>query len=347
MAAFGQAVGLKTHIWQNNTRSVILLAGFPVLLVLILFGIQVLMMGFGLLPNSGGTLSQDLALAASMLGWTVPTALVVAAIWFVVAYFGNQAMIDAMTGARKVERRDEPQLYNLLENLCISRGMRTPALRIIEDPSLNAYASGLHEGRYSVTVTRGLMQALDRDELEAVLAHELTHVINKDVRTMVIASVFAGIISLIAEMMFRSMRFMALGGNRGGRGNSGGLALAVVLIGFAIAAIGWLLSVVIRMALSRQREFLADAGSVELTKNPDAMISALQKVSGRAELNAPDEVAGMFLEHREAGFLGLFATHPPIEKRIEALVRYAGGIDHLAEREKQRMPGATAVPPTI
>ena len=105
MAVFGQAVGLKTHIWRNNTRSAILLAGFPVLLVGILFGVQVLMMGFGLLPNSGGDLGQDLALAASMLGWTVPFAAIAAAIWFVTAYFGNQMMIDVMTGARKVERR--------------------------------------------------------------------------------------------------------------------------------------------------------------------------------------------------------------------------------------------------
>ena len=213
MAVFGQAVGLKTHIWRNNTRSAILLAGFPVLLVGILFGVQVLMMGFGLLPNSGGDLGQDLALAASMLGWTVPFAAVAAAIWFVIAYFGNQMMIDVMTGARKVERRVEPELYNLLENLAISRGMKTPALRIIESPSLNAYASGLHEGNYSVTVTRGLMQTLNRDEMECVLAHELTHVINKDVRTMVIASIFAGIISVVAELVFRSLFYM-----RGGRG---------------------------------------------------------------------------------------------------------------------------------
>jgi len=135
MAVLGQAVGLKTHIWRNNTRSAILLAGFPVLLVGILFGVQVLMMGFGLLPNSGGDLGQDLALAASMLGWTVPFAAIAAAIWFVIAYFGNQMMIDVMTGARKVERRVEPELYNLLENLAISRGMKTPTLRIIESPS--------------------------------------------------------------------------------------------------------------------------------------------------------------------------------------------------------------------
>jgi len=337
------AVGLQTHIWANNTRSILLMALFPVLLVGIIYAAQLVMMGYGYLPSTK-SFEGDLVYSAQMLLGSMPFAIAGAGIWFVIAYFSNQAIIDLATGARVVDRRSNPEIYNLLENLAISRGMKTPTLRLIEQPELNAFATGLHEGQYSITVTRGLVQALDRDELEAVLAHELTHVINKDVRTMIIATVFAGIISLIAEMMFRSMRYMALGGNR--RGNSGGAALALIAIGFGLAAIGWLLAIVIRMSLSRRREYIADAGSVELTKNPDAMISALQKVSGRADLQAPDEVAGMFLEHRESGFLGLFATHPPIEKRIEALVRYAGGIDHLAERQKQRLPGGTAVPPT-
>lgn len=351
------AVGLQTHIWANNTRSIILMALFPVLLIGIVFGLQLVMMGYGLLPNESETLGGAMAASFRMLAAGAPIAIVVALVWFVIAYFANQAIIDMATGARVVDRQSAPEIYNLLENLAISRGMKTPTLRMIARPELNAFATGLHEGQYSVTVTQGLVASLNRDELEAVLAHELTHVINKDVRTMVIASVFAGIISLVAEVMFRSMRFISLGGNRGGRGNSGGLALALILIGFAIAAIGWLLSIVVRMALSRQREYLADAGSVELTKNPDAMISALQKVSGRADLNAPDEVSGMFLENHETGFLGLFSTHPPIEKRIAALVKYAGGIDALAQRQRERMPtdpsapandvgGSTSVPTT-
>lgn len=320
------AVGLKTHIWANNTRSAVLLAGFPVLMVGILYGLQMVLMGFGMLENAGpnATLGQDMAKAAGMLGWTVPAALVISGVWFAIAYVGNQAMIDAMTGARKVERRDNPELYNLLENLAISRGMKTPTLRIIEDQSLNAYASGLHEGRYSVTVTRGLMGALDRDEMEAVLAHELTHVINKDVRTMVIASIFAGIISVVAEIVFRSL-FLARGGRGGGNKNAGPL----ILIGIAIAVIGVGLAFLIRMSLSRTREYVADAGAVELTKNPDAMISALRKVSGQSKLEAPDEVRGMFLDNQEGAFglSSLLGTHPPIEKRIAALVKFGGGRD--------------------
>lgn len=318
------AVGLKTHIWANNTRSLLLLCGFPVLLVLILYGAQLVMMGFGVIEGSGGELGDDMALAGSMLGWTVPAALVIAAIWFAIAYLGNQAMIDAMTGARVVQRKDAPDLYNLLENLCISRGLKTPTLRIIETPEMNAYASGLHEGRYSVTVTRGLIDALDRDEMEAVLAHELTHILNKDVRTMVIAAIFAGIISVLAELLFRGLFHV-----RPGRGKDNKNAGPLILIGLAIAAVGTVLAVMIRLSLSRTREFVADAGAVELTKNPDAMIGALRKIQGHTSLSAPDEVRGMFLDNQDrgSGLDAMFATHPPIEKRVAALIRFAGGID--------------------
>ncbi|GAA0636276.1 M48 family metallopeptidase [Brevundimonas lenta] len=317
------AVGLQTHIWANNTRSILLLAAFPVLLVFILYGVQLILMGLGMLPGTGRGLDDDMFLAASWLGWTIPMALVAAGIWFVIAYFGNQVMIDAMTGARKVERRSEPELYNLLENLAISRGLKTPTLRVIESDSLNAFATGLHEGRYSITVTRGLVNSLTRDELEAVLAHELTHVINKDVRTMVIASIFAGIISVIAELVFRGLFY--LGRGRSKNNNAGPL----LLIGLAFAAIGFILAIVIRMMLSRSREYVADAGAVELTKNPDSMISALRKVEGRSSVPAVDEVQQLFLDNQPdgKGLEGLFASHPPIGKRIEALVKFGGGRD--------------------
>lgn len=318
------AVGLQTHIWANNTRSILLLAGFPVLMILIIYGLQLVLMGFGILPGSGRGLGDDMALAASWLGGTIPLAMIIAGVWFAISYFGSQAMIDMMTGARKVERKSEPDIYNLLENLAISRGLRTPTLRIIDNDSLNAFATGLHEGQYSITVTRGLVEALTRDELEAVLAHELTHVINRDVRTMVIASIFAGIISVIAELVFRGLLHSRGGGRRDNKN-----AVPLILIGLAFAAVGFALAIVIRMMLSRTREFVADAGAVELTKNPDAMISALRKVEGRSSLKGPDEVQQLFLDNQAdgVGLEGLFATHPPIQKRIDALVKFGGGVD--------------------
>jgi heat shock protein HtpX len=321
-----QAVGLQTFIWNNNLRSIFLLAGFPILLLVLLFAVQLVLLGSGFerVPSIYFQSSTNpFAYAVTATIHSLPLAIAVAAIWFVIAYFANQTIIDLATGAAPIERRDDPELYNLLENLCISRGMKTPTLRLIESDEMNAFASGLHEGQFSITVTRGLRERLDRDELEAVLAHELTHVINRDVRTMVIAAVFAGIISLVAQVLARMLWFR--GGSRDDQGERRGGGGLMVIAGIAAAAIAGFLAVVVRMAISRKREFVADAGSVELTKNPDAMISALQKVAGHAHLDAPEEVRGLFLENREEGLFGLFATHPPIEARIAALVQYAGG----------------------
>lgn len=313
------AVGLQTYIWNNNFKSLLLLAGFPVLLLGMTWAFVLFLMGMGYLPSGGD--GGDFATAAQLMLGFAPMALAAAAIWFVIAYFSYQAIIDVSTGAHPVSRQELPRVYNLLENLAISRGMRTPALRVIQTDSLNAFATGLHEGQYSVTVTTGLMEALDDAELEAVLGHELTHVINRDVRLMVIASVFAGIITLLAQIIYRSIMWSSWSG--GDRRRRGGAGLFIV-VALAAAAIGYLLAIVIKMAISRQREFIADAGSVELTKNPDAMISALQKIAGRSRLEAPASVRSMFLDDDE-GVMGLFATHPPIGKRIDALVRYAGG----------------------
>lgn len=319
------AYGLQTHIWSNNWKTVLLMAGFPLLLILITYALFLLFAGF-----SGASLGPDPTVgpflwAADALSRAWPFAIAGAILWFGIAYAFYQNIIDAATGARKVERRAEPKLYNLLENLCISRGITMPELRIIESEALNAFATGLHEKQYSITVTRGLMNALTDEELEAVLAHELTHIRNSDVRLLVVAVVFVGIFSFVGEMAFRSMRFGRVGSSRRSSRSSGGGAVIAILVALAIIAVAYALAIVIRFALSRRREYLADAGSVELTKNPDAMISALQKISGKAAIDAPSEVREMFIENPHADFASLFATHPPIEKRIEALAKYAGG----------------------
>ena len=310
------AVGLQTYIWNNNIKSTLLLLGFPLLLLGMVYAFVLLLMGFGYLPT-------DVSAGALMLSYA-PLAIGAALIWFVIAYFSYQTIIDLSTGARPVSRQALPRVYNLLENLAISRGMQTPTLRVIDIEAMNAFATGLHEGQYSVTVTTGLLDALDDQELEAVLAHEMTHVINRDVRLMMIASIFAGIITLLAQIIYRSIIWSSWtgGGDRRRRGGGAGL---FILVALAAAAIGWALALVIKMAISRRREYVADAGAVELTKNPDAMISALQKISGHSEIHAPSSVRSMFLDDDE-GVMGLFATHPPIAKRIEALVRYAGGV---------------------
>jgi heat shock protein HtpX len=316
------ALGLQTYIWNNNIRSIVLLIGFPVLLLGMVFCLTLGMIWAGMLPP-GDYPGGDVAEALSLMWSAAPLAITVAVVWFVIAYFFNQAIIDFATGSRPLTREEEPRAYNLLENLCISRGLTMPTLRIIETDEMNAFASGLHEGRFSVTVTRGILQAMDDAELEAVLGHELSHIINRDVRTMVIASIFAGIITLMCQIIYRSIMWGGFGGLRGRRGNVG----IFILVAMVVGAIGYLLAIVIRMAISRTREYVADAGSVQLTKNPDAMISALRKISGHAHLDAPASMRAMFLEDDDEGVMGLFATHPPVEKRVAALMQYSGGHD--------------------
>jgi heat shock protein HtpX len=237
----------------------------------------------------------------------------------------------------------EPRVWNVLENLCISRGITMPTLRIIETDARNAFASGVRKGAYSVTVTRGLLDSLSDAELEAVLAHELTHIENRDVQLLVIAAVFVGIISLAGDFLIRAPRaILWSSGGRSSRSRKGGGGGAVILILIAVAIfiVARVLAIALNFAMSRKREFLADAGSVELTKNADAMISALHKVAGHSEVQAPAQVQEMFLDHpRAAGLGGLFATHPSIEARIAALVRYGGG--HVVED----VAPAAAVPP--
>lgn len=322
------AFGLQTHIWDNNLKSILLLAGFPLLLLILIYGLCV---GYvGLTENTAGVVD-GLVQARVYLRGLWPFAFIGTAVWFAIAWFSYQSIIEASVGARGLTRKEAPDLYNLLENLCISRGLPMPTLNIIETPALNAFASGISDKSYKVTVTRGLVDALDRDEMEAVLAHELTHIMNRDVRLLIIAVIFVGIFSFIGELVFRSMFHSGVrisGHTRSRKGDSRGAGL-LILIAVAMIVIAYLLALVIRFALSQKREYLADAGAVELTRNPDAMIGALKKISGRSRIDAPNDVQQMMIENTQA-FAGVFATHPPIEKRIEALTEFAGGREEAA-----------------
>jgi heat shock protein HtpX len=320
------AYGLYSHIQSNKRRSIALLIGLFFLVYLLVFA--------GALVAEGLTINAplDYLVQAAVYDFikAAPFATIGTVIWVAIAYKFHQSMIDAVTGAHEVSRQEEPRLYNLLENLCISRGITMPTLRITDDDALNAFATGLSEKQYSITVTRGLMGALNDQEMEAVLGHELTHIRNGDVRMLVIAVVIAGVISFFGEMVFRLFFQNAFFGGRrsGGDGDRKGGAGAAIIIGIVLIVVAWTLSIVIRFALSRRREFLADAGSVELTKNPDAMISALRKIEGRGELQAANSaVMEMCVDNPREGFADLFATHPSVDARVDALVQYAGGHD--------------------
>lgn len=317
--------GLYSQIRANRFRSSLLIAGLFVLVGLLGFAGALAFRAVGDL--SGAPLAMLMAEAGGDLAYVAPGLVVGTLTWVLLSLGINARLVDMSTGARLVAREDDARLYEILENLCISRGMTPPKLKVIDSPALNAYASGLTRKQYAITLTSGLIAQLDEAELEAVMAHELTHIRNEDVRLMMVAVVVAGVISFVGELAFRSLRFGRVsGGRRGGGGRGGKGALVALLIAVAIISVAWISSLLIRFALSRAREYLADAGAVELTKNPDAMISALLAIRGRADIDgAPSTVMEMCLENPRRGFTALLATHPSIEDRVAALVRHAGG----------------------
>jgi heat shock protein HtpX len=342
------AYGLYTHIAGNKTRSALLLAGLFLLIYVIVYAGALII---EVLVNRGASVDYYLRVALFDVIRTLPYSTAAAAVWIVIAYFFHQSIIDAVTGGTDVTRQGQPRLYNLLENLCISRGIPMPKLKLVHSPALNAFATGLNRRQYAVSVTTGLLDALNDQEMEAVLGHELTHIRNGDVQMMVIAVIIAGVVGFFAELLFRG--FVNVGryggswgdgysggstwsssssssrssSDRGDRKSSGGgAAILVIVIAIVLIVLAWALSQLVRLALSRSREYLADAGSVELTKNPDAMISALRKIEGHGELRgATSAVMELCLDNPREGFPDLFATHPSVESRVQALVKYAGG----------------------
>lgn len=329
MAASG--IGLQTHIWNNNIKSVLLLAVYPFILMALVWACAYVvayatggyrMEGFQtqtgyMWVNTGN----PEYVASRIVGEYWPMILTVVAIWFMVAWFFQSSMIRALSHAHPVSRKDEPELYNLLENLCIAQGMPMPRLEIVETHARNAFASGIDRKSYCITVTRGLMKSLTREELEGVLAHELTHILNRDVRLMMIAVIFTGMVGFAAQMVWSQIRYGYVFSNR--RRERGGGILVLLAIA-AILWIGYMATLMTRLALSRRREYMADAGAVQMTKNPEAMMTALMRIAGKAAIpGAPDDINMMCTENAHP-FMGLFATHPPIEARIKALAAITG-----------------------
>src|SRR5450756_762038 len=209
------AYGLYTHIASNKFRSMLLLAGLFVLVYVLVYAGALIA---EVLSNAGAPVDYYLMAAARDLVTALPYATGGALLWIVIAYFFHQRIVDAVTGGEDVTRQQQPRLYNLLENLCISRGIPMPKLKIIESDALNAFATGLNRRQYAITVTSGLLNALDDQEVESVLGHELTHIRNGDVQMMVIAVIIAGVVGFFAELFFRSFTNFGYYGGYGGYG---------------------------------------------------------------------------------------------------------------------------------
>ena len=315
--------GLQEQISANNRKSILLLVAFPLLILAAVFGVV-----FFLTFSEEGDPNPQLAL--ELFTNTIPFVLIVVGIWFLIAYFGHSKMIDLATGAHTLSRKENMRVYNLTENLCMSVGMKMPKLHIIESPALNAFASGLNEKNYTVTLTRGIIEKLNDEELEGVIAHELMHIRNKDVRLLVVTIIFVGIFSLVVQVAFRSLLYGGMsGGSRKKDGKDGGAVILVILV---VSLVAYLLSLLFKFALSRKREYLADAGAAQMTRNPNALASALRKISSNHHVDTvkSEEVQQMFIENSPedtsaglfGGLGGLFSTHPPIAKRIKLLEQF-------------------------
>lgn len=306
-------VGLQAQKRKNNFKSTLLLVLFPCIILLLVWIFFQIVFGQ---YNEGTNYSNIMFLES--LPWVVGVCL----LWFVIAYFANTTIIKLSTGSHSLDRRDNKRVYNLVENLCMANNMDMPKINVIEDDSLNAFASGINKKTFTVTLSRGIINKLDDQELEGVIAHELTHIRNRDVKLLIVSIVFVGIFAFLTQMLLRMFLYS---GNRSRSSNKKDGGAAIIIVALILAAIGYLITILMRFAISRNREYMADAGGAEMTKNPLALASALRKISAdpRIEAVKQKDVAQLFIDNPLAnGIAGLFSTHPPIDKRIQILEQF-------------------------
>lgn len=334
-------VGMHTQIMRNNRLTIMLLILFPVIILGMVWVFLALVnyFGNGYYDQYGNIVHQlDAATVNYYFMNTIPWVIVGVGIWFTIAYFANTAMVRAATGARPLTRKENPKIYNIVENLCMTCNMDMPKINIVDDPQLNAFASGIDKKSYTVTLTTGIIDRLNDDELAGVIAHELTHIRNHDTRLLITSIIFVGIVStimsLVIQMMYNAFWFGGLSSrssdDEDNRGN--GLSMiAVFIIGALCCAVAYFFTLLTRFAISRKREYMADAGGAELCGNPLALASALRKISGDPGLNnvKRDDIAQLFIIHPQHFvpgmmnfFNSLFSTHPDTKKRIEILEQF-------------------------
>ena len=329
-------VGIHTQQVNNNFKSLLLLILFPCILVGMVYLFLVILNSLGTSDPAYGVVERvDWDYVKYEMMCILPWVVGIVGVWFAIAYFTNTAMIRRATGARPLERRENPRVYNIVENLTMSCGMPMPKINVIDDPQLNAFASGIDNNSYTVTVTTGICNRLNDEELAGVIAHELTHIRNRDTRLLIVSIIFVGIMSTIMTLAVRIMwNTFIFGGDRRRSNNNkgGGVSIIVVMaVAFVLAAIGYVFTLLTRFAISRKREYMADAGGAELTGNPLALASALRKISGDPGLGDTDreDVAQLFIirpHEFKSSFTSmvsnLFSTHPSTESRIAYLEQF-------------------------
>ena len=329
-------VGIHTQQVQNNMKSLMLLILFPCIILGIVYAFLAFVNMQEVYDGYGGTrLAFDAMKTNEAFVMALPWVVGIVGIWFLISYFTNASMVQQATGARPLERRENPRVYNIVENLTMTCGMPMPKINVIDDPQLNAFASGIDEKSYTVTVTTGICDRLNDDELAGVIGHELTHIRNRDTRLLIVSIVFVGIMSTLLSLAVRMLwnTFIYGGGNRRSSrdGKNGGGVIAVILASIVLAAVGYFFTLLTRFAISRKREYMADAGGAELCGNPLALASALRKISNDPGLGQVDreDVAQLFIV-KPVAFKSeftnmmsrLFSTHPSTESRIAYLEQF-------------------------
>lgn len=329
-------VGIHTQQVQNNMKSILLLILFPCIVLGIVYAFLALTNMYEV-PDGyqSSRFVVDTATANAAFLEALPWVVGIVGIWFLISYFTNASMVRQATGARSLERRENPRVYNIVENLTMACGMPMPKINVIDDPQLNAFASGIDEKSYTVTVTTGICNRLNDDELAGVIAHELTHIRNRDTRLLIVSIIFVGImgtaLSLAVRMLWNAFLFGG-GSRRSDReGKNNGGMIVVIVIAVVLAAVGYFFTILTRFAISRKREYMADAGGAELCGNPLALASALRKISNDPGLGGVDreDVAQLFIVRPKAFaseftnmMNNLFSTHPSIESRIAYLEQF-------------------------
>lgn len=340
-------VGIHSQIRENNFKSLLLLISFPCIILFLVWVMLIVCNYLGLAFVSDEQYLSGYAYVdwdSVNQGFLITTPFVVGAvgIWFAIAYFFNTQMIQSATGAHSVTRKENPRIYNIVENLCMTCGMDMPQINIVNDPQLNAFASGINKSTYTVTVTTGICDRLNDEELKGVIGHELTHIRNNDTKVLITSIVFVGIIStclnLLCNNIFRIFYYSDSGSRRrsnvksDSKGGGAGAIIIAIVVAIICLAIAYLFSTLTRFAISRKREFMADAGGAELCGNPLALASALRKISGDPGLDdvARSDVAQLFIcrpDQMKEGFFeksfnSLFSTHPDTAERIRILEQF-------------------------
>lgn len=320
------------HIEENKRRTVLLVLLFPLAFAALVLATVALVLFFAAGPDQAaavfsGNASPEQMQIAQLALWAAPIGWAMAMMWIVIAYFMGDKFMMSGVGAVQVTRRDQPEIVRLVENLCITRGLPLPRIYILNDDSLNAFATGRDPEHASIALTKGIVQKLERVELEGVVAHELAHVENRDIRLMLITVAGISFFTFMGEILLR----MGLSSGRRNRKNNGGGIL--IIAGLVCLIYGYFLAPLIRLAVSRQREYQADATAALTTRNPAALASALRKISSDSRVEALDKresMAAMCIANPLgkmglfSSLSGLFATHPPIDKRISALLDMDG-----------------------